>query len=72
MDELGFTETSNRSTGQTQEAVIYRRAVAPVVALVAGFLTRKVRAWLDPRFTVTFAGIEEPATSPSAPTPSPS
>jgi hypothetical protein len=60
MDELGFTETSNRSTGQTQEAVIYRRAVAPVVALVAGFLTRKVRAWLDPRFTVTFAGIEEP------------
>ena len=60
MDELGFTDTSNRSTGQTQEAVIYRRAVAPVVALVAGFLTRKVRRWLDPRLTVTFAGFEEP------------
>lgn len=60
MDELGFTDTSNRSTGQTQEAVIYRRAVAPVIALVAGFLTRKVRRWLDPRMTVTFAGFEEP------------
>jgi len=51
---------SNRSTGQTQEAVIYRRAIAPVVALVSGFLTRKVRRWLDPRFTVACAGIEEP------------
>jgi portal protein len=60
MDELGFTETSNRSTGQTQESVVYRRAVAPVAALVAGFLTRKVRRWLDPRFTVTFGGLEEP------------
>jgi hypothetical protein len=60
MDELAFTDTSNRNTGQTQEAVIYRRAVAPVVTLIAGLLTRKVRAWLDPRVTVTFAGIEEP------------
>jgi hypothetical protein len=60
MDELGFTETSNRSTGQTQESVDYRRAVAPVAALVAGYLTRKVRRWLDPRFTVSFGGLEEP------------
>ena len=60
MDELGFTATSNRSTGQTQESVVYRRAVAPVAALVAGFLTRKVRQELDPRYTVTFAGYEEP------------
>ncbi|HEY7022429.1 MAG TPA: phage portal protein [Ktedonobacterales bacterium] len=60
MDELGFTETSNRSVGEAQERVVYRRAVAPVVALVAGFLTRKVRRWLDPRFTVSFGGFEEP------------
>lgn len=60
MDELGFTDSSNRSVGQTQEGVIYRRAVAPVVGLVAGFLTRMVRRWLDPRFTVSFGGIEEP------------
>jgi hypothetical protein len=58
--DLGFTETSNRSVGQTQQSVVYRRAVAPVAALVAGFLTRKVRRWLDPRFTVTFGGLEEP------------
>jgi hypothetical protein len=60
MDELGFTDTSNRSTGQTQEAIIYRRAVAPVVNLIAGYLTRVVRRECDPRFTVNFKGIDEP------------
>ena len=60
MDELGFTDTSNRSVGESQQNVVYRRAVAPVVALASGFLTRKVRRWLDPRFTVSFGGIEEP------------
>ncbi len=60
MDELGFTSDSNRSVGQTQENVVYRRAVAPLAGLVAGYLTRKVRQWLDDRFTVTFAGFEEP------------
>ncbi|HEX9038901.1 MAG TPA: phage portal protein [Ktedonobacterales bacterium] len=60
MDELGFTDTSNRSAGQTQENVVYRRAVAPVAALVAGYLTRNVRQWLDERYTVTFVGFEEP------------
>ena len=60
MDELGFTDTSNRSVGESQQNVVYRRAIAPVVALASGFLTRKVRRWLDPRFTVSFGGIEEP------------
>jgi hypothetical protein len=60
MDELGFTDTSNRSVGQTQQSVVYRRAVAPVVGLAAGYLTRVVRRWLDPRFTVSFGGLEEP------------
>jgi hypothetical protein len=60
MDELGFTETSNRSVGQTKQSVVYRRAVAPVVGLAAGYLTRAVRRWLDPRFTVSFGGLEEP------------
>ncbi len=60
MDELGFTETSNRSVGESQQNVVYRRAVAPVVALASNFLTRKVRQWLDPRFTVSFGGIEAP------------
>lgn len=60
MDELGFTDTSNRSVGETQQGVVYRRAGAPVVGLAAGYLTRAVRRWLDPRFTVTFGGMEEP------------
>jgi hypothetical protein len=60
MDELGFTDTSNRSVGQSQEAIIYRRAVAPVTNLIAGYLTRVVRCELDNRFTVSFAGIDEP------------
>ena len=60
MDELGFTDTSNRSVGQSQEGVVYRRAVAPVVGLIAGYLTRIVRREIDPRFTVTFGGFEEP------------
>lgn len=60
MDELGFTETSNRSVGQTQEGVVYRRAIAPVAGLVAGYLTRVVRREFDARFTVTFGGFEEP------------
>ncbi|HEX9057343.1 MAG TPA: phage portal protein [Ktedonobacterales bacterium] len=60
MDELGFTDTSNRSVGQTQQSVVYRRAVAPVAGLVAGYLTRAIRRWFDTRFTVTFGGLEEP------------
>ncbi|HEX8733625.1 MAG TPA: phage portal protein [Ktedonobacterales bacterium] len=60
MDELGFTGDSNRSVGQSQENVVYRRAVAPVMALVATYLTRKVRRWLDDRFTISFGGFEEP------------
>jgi hypothetical protein len=60
MDELGFTDTSNRSVGQTQEGVVYRRAVAPVAGLVAGYLTRVVRSEVDERYTVTFGGFEEP------------
>jgi hypothetical protein len=60
MDELGFTDTSNRSVGESQQSVVYRRAVAPVAGLAAGYLTRAVRRWLDPRFTVTFGGLEEP------------
>ena len=60
MDELGFTETSNRSVGESQQSVVYRRAVAPIAGLVAGYLTRKMRRWLDPRFTVSFGGLEEP------------
>ncbi len=32
----------------------------PSCALISSYLTRKVRRWIDPRFTVSFGGIEEP------------
>ena len=60
MDELGFTETSNRSVGATQEGVVYRRAVQPLVTMIAGYLTRVVRREIDNRYTVSFGGFEEP------------
>ena len=60
MDELGFTETSNRSVGASQESVVYRRAVQPLVTMIAGYLTRVVRREIDNRYTVTFGGFEEP------------
>jgi hypothetical protein len=60
MDELGFTDTSNRSVGVSQEGVVYRRAVQPLVTMVANYLTRVVRKEIDNRYTVGFGGFEEP------------
>lgn len=60
MDELGFTDTSNRSVGISQEGVVYRRAVQPLVTMVANYLTRVVRKEIDNRYTVSFGGFEEP------------
>ena len=42
MDELGFTETSNRSVGAAQERVIYRNAVRPRADFFANYLTTRV------------------------------
>lgn len=44
MDELRLMDTSNRRVEVSQEAVVYRWPVAPVAGLVAGYLTRVVRA----------------------------
>lgn len=60
IDDLGFTDMSNRSAGVSLEAVVYRRAVAPVAGLVGGYLTRVVRLEMDGQFTVSFGGFEEP------------
>lgn len=60
LDELGFTETSNRSTGKTQEAVIYRRVVKPVALRYAKLLTRILKVKFDSRLKLEWAGIEEP------------
>jgi hypothetical protein len=40
MDELAFTETSNRSVGDSQEAVTYRNAIKPRSDYLARYITR--------------------------------
>ncbi len=45
MDELGFTETSNRSVGDSQERVIYRNSVQPKTNFLAGYLNRVIRRY---------------------------
>jgi hypothetical protein len=59
MDELGMTETSNRSVGESQQAVIYRRTVRPLTTRRAHLLTELVQAEFDPRLIVEFTGYEE-------------
>lgn len=55
MDELGFTETSNRSVGDSQERVVYRNAVAPRASFFANYLNRIIRRYhgtdIGPRAT---------------------
>jgi len=45
MDELGFTETSNRSVGDAQERVLYRNAVQPRAEFFARYLTQIIRRY---------------------------
>lgn len=61
LEDLGFTETSNRSTGQAQENVTYRRAMSVLFAMYAGLLTYVIRTWFrNPYLVASFGGFEEP------------
>ncbi|MBF6588948.1 MAG: phage portal protein [Ktedonobacterales bacterium] len=59
MDELGMTDTSNKSVGQSQQSVVYRRTVKPLVSRHAKLLTAIIQQEFDPRLVVTFVGYEE-------------
>ena len=59
MDELGFTDNSNKSVGETQQAVTYRRVVAPLAKRYADFLTRIIRQKFDDRLRVQWGGVAE-------------
>lgn len=59
MDEIALTETSNRSVGQTQQAVIYRRVVQPIAHRYGDLFTRVIQSKFDPRLIVTWGGVEE-------------
>jgi 2'-5' RNA ligase len=61
MAELAFTENVNKSSGDTQEAIIYRRAMAPIMATFAEIFTEVMETdFHDPRFLATWSGYEEP------------
>lgn len=61
MAELGFTENVNKSSGDTQEGVIYRRTMAPVMNLFAEIFTDVLRTdFKDDRFIACWKGYEEP------------
>lgn len=64
MDELGFTDNSNRSVGQTQQDVVYRRTIGPHTMVIAEILTDVMNNDFDPSlhgemFDVVFGGYEE-------------
>lgn len=65
MDALGFTETSNRSTGEVQKDVLYEQALYPYVAIYEAILTDILQHDFEPSlhgdlFEVSFGGYEPP------------
>ena len=58
--ELSFTEKSNRSTGETQEAVIYRRPLASIMKLFSGIMNDVMEEEGDTDLEATWEGWEEP------------
>lgn len=60
MDELAITGSSNRSVGQTQENVVYRRAISPLMNRYANLFTMILRTYFhENRFVVKWKGFEE-------------
>lgn len=60
MAELGITEQVNKSSGDSQENVVYRRAVRPLADFFARYLSRVIAEEFDPRYRLTWTGFEEP------------
>lgn len=44
-EEIGFTTNSNRSTGQTQENIMYRASLEPLTKYLQGVYTRIIRKY---------------------------
>lgn len=60
MAELAFTQDVNRSSGETQENVVYRRAMAPLMNRYAKMFTGILHKFFqDDRFIVKWKGFEE-------------
>lgn len=64
MDELGFTDTSNRSVGESQEAMVYRRTIEPLASVYSTILNECMANDFEPSMhgdllMVKFGGYEE-------------
>jgi len=60
MAELAFTGDVNRSTGDSQENVVYRRAMGPLMKRYARLFTMILQKYFgEKRFIVSFKGYEE-------------
>jgi hypothetical protein len=60
MDELAITDNSNKSVGQSQENVVYRRAMQPLMNRYAKLFTMILRKYFkENRFIVKWKGFEE-------------
>lgn len=60
MSELGFTENVNKASGETQEGVIYRRAMAPIMDLFGELFTQVMEADGETDLMATWKAFEEP------------
>lgn len=68
MDELGFTETSNRAVGDAQERVMYRNAVRPRADLFARYFTNIIRRYQGTPLSATATSFSA-AGQPTRPAP---
>jgi hypothetical protein len=64
MSDLGFTESVNKSSGDTQENVTYRRTIGPLASIYASILTGIMRDDFPPEmhgdmFVISFGGYDE-------------
>lgn len=64
MDELGFTDSSNRSVGESQEAMVYRRTIEPFARVYSSIFTDSMENDFEldlhgDMLMVKFGGYEE-------------
>jgi len=60
MAELGFVEDVNRASGESQENVVYRRTMQPLMSRYEDLFTHILRKYFnETRFRVCFHGFEE-------------
>ncbi len=64
MQDVAFTEDIHKSSGDSQQNVLYRRTIDPLAVIYAGFITQAINTDFDPdlqgeMFQASFGGYEE-------------